>query len=352
MNKKTLYKIHKYSGLTVGFILFIMAISGVIINYRDELLPMVYSDLMQVEAKETRAPIQEQILAIKEKYPNIKVTHYYTAEEDDTSSLAFYRPEGTLLPHLVALDPYTNEVKGSMPLTHNIFGLMIYVHANLLAGKVGGWIVGFSGILLTFFFISGLTIWWPKNGFIEKIKTLPRNGARGLHRGIGIFLGLPLVFSGITGTMIAFDLMQPIGRMMGDKAKPEEMVLVQECTQEEEFNALSVLNTDQMKNLVSIHFCSKKNGLMKISFGHDERSGHHGFIRLVVNPKNNEVLQTFDSNIDPASWNANALTVYPLHTGAYFGGLGRILILICGIGLAILYITGLMPTLKKKLQKK
>lgn len=351
MNKKSLYKWHKRLGLTLGFVLFVLAVSGVTVTYRDELLPVVYPELMQVTPLPERAPLTEQIAAAKAHLKDMPFTHLYTSETDDTSSLFFYKPEGAILPHLLAIDPYTSEIKGSMPLIKNIFGVMVYLHANLLMGKVGSYIVGIMGLILTFFFISGIILWWPRDNWLSKIKLLPKSGLRGLHRGLGIFLGLPLVFSALTGFILAFDLLQPIGRLTGDAKKPEEKSELFTCNYDQQVSALNLLSPEQQKNLVSIHFCSTKNGLMKFSYGLDERSGHDGYIRIVVDPRTQKIVQKFDTTKDPASWSANALLVFPMHTGAYFGGLGRILIFACGIALAILYFTGLWPSLKRRLQR-
>lgn len=348
VNKKVLYKWHKYLGLTLGLILFILGFSGTIITYRDELLPVLYSDLMQVRPQEHRANLRDQIESARTYLKGQDFTHLYTAETDDTSSLIFFRPEGALLPHLLAIDPYTSEVRGTMPLIKNIFGVMIYVHANLLLGKVGSWIVGIMGLLLTGFFITGLIIWWPhENHFLLKIRTLPKSGLRGLHRGLGLFLGLPLVFSALTGFILAFDLMEKFG-----PSKPKEIVQIQTCNYEDQIKSLDLLSDEQKKNLVSIHFCSPKNGFMKLSSGLHERSGHDGYIRLIVDPKTQTVVQKFDTTVDPETWSMNAITIFPMHSGAYFGGIGRILSFACGIALSILYLTGIYPTLKKRLLKK
>lgn len=344
--RKILYRWHKRLGLTLGLILFLLGLSGVAITYRDELLPLTYPELMQVTPETNRISLENQVIAAHEYLGSQEFTHLYTAESDDTASMVFYRPPGTILPHLLAIDPYTGKVRGGMPLIQNIFGVMLYLHANLLLGKVGSWIVGLMGLLLTFFFISGIILWWPKESLLTKLKHLTSSRTRGLHRALGIFLGVPLVFSALTGFILAFDLMEVSG-----PKKPTEQVLLQNCSFEEQLSALKILTPEQQNNIVSIHFCSPKNGLMKFSFGHDERSGHHGYVRLLINPKTQSIVQTFDTQKDPWSWSANALTIFPMHSGAYFGGAGRILIFICGFALMILYLTGIWPTLKKKLKK-
>ena len=347
MSKQLIYKWHKRLGLSAGFILLILGVSGTILTYRDELMPKIYSELMYVQPQAQRIDLETQIRAARAYLKDQEMTHLYTSEQDDTASMIFFRPPGALLPHLISIDPYSGSVKGEMPLIKNVFGVMLYLHANLLLGKFGSWIVGIMGFLLCLFFITGVIIWWPKVDLFSKLKTLPRSGVRGLHRALGLFLGLPLLFTGITGCILAFDLAQPMGRLLGGRAKPAELVQILPCDFEEQVSALSILTPTQAQNLISIHFCSQKNGLMKFSYGHDERSGHDGYIRVIVDPRSKQILQRFDTSVDPWSWSANAISIYPMHTGAYFGGLGRILIFICGLALSLLFFTGVSPTVKK-----
>lgn len=350
LSKKNLYRWHKRLGLTLGFILFLLALSGIAITFRDELLPMTYPELMRVAPGPLRAPLVDQLNAAKAALPDEALTHLYTAERDDTANMVFFRPKGSWLPHLLAVDPYTSVVKGRMPLLQNIFGVMLYLHANLFLGKIGGFIVGFMGLVLTFFFVSGLILWWPKADWRRKINGLFQ-GMRGLHRFAGVVFGLPLLFSALTGFVLAFDLIQPLGRWAGDPQKPEELAEVFVCTFEQQLAALNILTPIQQTNLVSIHLCNPKNGLMKFSYGLHERSGHDGYARIIVDPRSQKIVQTFDTSKDPASWSANQLLIYPLHTGAEFGNFGRFINLLCGFALTSLFITGLWPSLKRKLRR-
>ncbi len=340
MNKKNLYRWHKNLGITLGLILFVLGLSGSVIVYRDELLPVVYPDIFLVKAEGQRRPVEDIILSARVHLGNDDFTHLYTSERDDTATMIFTRPEGSLLPHLLTFNPYTGSLVGEMPLIKNIFGVMLYVHANLLLGKIGGYLVGLMGLLLMGFVISGVIILWGPQ-MVNKIKKIPTLGTRGLHRGIGIIFFVPLLFAGLTGFILAFDV-------LGDSNKPKDLVTTGTCHLEEQLESLSLLTAQDRSNIVSIHFCSKKNALMKISSGIHERDGHDGFRKFLIDTKLKKIVQSFDSEKDPAAWNRNALTIYPLHTGAYFGAIGKIIVLISGVALMGLYLTGLILSLRHR----
>ncbi len=346
MNKKNLYRWHRLAGLTLGFILFVLALSGALITYRDELLPLTYPEHFAVTPRSERAPLATQLLAAQAASGGQSLTHFYTAEADDTASMAFYRPTGALLPHLVTVDPYSAQVKGHMPLARNLFGVMLYLHANLLLGKVGGWVVGLMGLITCAFVLSGLYLWWPRRQLWQRLTQLPHQGVRGLHRALGFFFAPLLLLLGLTGFALSFDLVEVLARPFSG-AKTPETQLALDCDLSQQLKALELLSAADQDHVVSLHLCSTKNGLMKITVGHDERSGHHGFTRLIVDPRTPQIVQRFDTRSDPASWHANSQIVYPLHTGASFGPVGRALVLLAGVALMGLFLTGLVPTLRK-----
>lgn len=346
LSKKQVYHWHRKAGLTLGFFLFLMAISGIAITYRDELLPLTYPELIQVKPATVRLPAHQLLANASAVVPANTLTHLYTSERDDSATMVFYRPTGSWLPHLLTLNPYSGELLGSMPLVQNIFGVMLYLHANFFLGKWGGYFVGLLGLVLTAFFVSGVYLWWPKANWAARLRGF-KQGTRGLHRLLGVVFGPFLVFSALTGLILAFDLGQSLGNLRGHALRPAELKTVAACDFNRQMEFLKTLSPLQEQYLVSIHLCSKKNALMKVSHGLNERSGHDGYVRLLIDPASFQTVQRFDTSTDPAHWSVNTQVIYPLHSGSYFGGLGRALNVLTGFALATLFITGLVPKFRR-----
>ncbi|MBQ0740758.1 PepSY domain-containing protein, partial [Aquimarina celericrescens] len=61
------------------------------------------------------------------------------------------------------MNPYTGELLKETPLSKDFFTVILYLHRNLLLGKIGTQIIGYSIIIFIISLISGLILWFPKN---------------------------------------------------------------------------------------------------------------------------------------------------------------------------------------------
>lgn len=355
MMKKTIYKIHKIAGLTIGALIFLMAVSGFLISFRSEVMPVVYPQF-KVPPKGEEAPVSLMLTRAQAYLGERRITNLYAAEAPDEAFLILFRDSQKLLPEILSINPYSAEVISEMGIAENIFALGLFFHANLFLGKWGGYLVGFSGLILVMFVLSGLYIWLPKRNGFQKFKKLfqgkSNSSSQRFHHLLGIILAVPLVFSGITGFLTIFDYSYDVMKSIkGDPTRPEELIMKRSCSFEQDLAALSLLNQEQLKNLISVHMCTPKNAYMKVSYGLQERHFTGGYARILIDSKEKKIVQSFDSSIDPASWNIKRLIIYPLHSGEYFGLTGRWIVFLSGIGLSLIFISGIRLSYKRKRYK-
>lgn len=354
MNRKFIYKLHKWAGVTLGFFLFLMALSGVGITFSHELLPRFYPDLFHIE-------VQEKSLAPHELYSRLhsrlsggrKVTNIYSSEDADEAYLVLYRDPSKTFPVMMTINQYTGETVGEMSMIKNFFAIMLFMHANLFLGKVGSYFVGLLGLVLLFFVASGIYIWIPKKNLLDKVVHLFNRGTKRitqkLHHTLGLVFAIPLLISAFTGFFTIYDLPYYIMRPLKDEpVRIDEMERKGECHFEEEMSVLKTITPVMEKNLISIHFCSHKSNLMKVSYGLYDRDFLKGYGRIVVDPKETKILQTFNSETDPTTWNLKRLTIYPIHTGEYFGMTGRVINLLTGLALMLIFCTGLFLFISRR----
>lgn len=349
MTKKTLYFYHKWAGLTLGALLFLLGLSGIGITFRQELLPIFYSSLFKITPQEKTLSLTELYagLAPKLKLEKKSLTNIYASETSDEAYIFLYKLEGDKFPTMMTVNPYTGAVVGEMSMLKNFFALMLFMHANLFIGKAGSYLVGILGLILIFFIISGLIIWWPQNQLWVKLqRTLDlRKGLKSkkLHHLLGVLFAIPLFISASTGFLTIFDLSYFIVRpLKSQEIRVEELERKSLCTFEDELQTLGLMTKIMEDNLISVHFCTPKNGLMKISYGLHDRDFLKGYARLVIDPVKQEILQRFDSEKDPSSWNIKRLIIFPIHTGEYFGFFGRFVNLLTGMGLVLLFVSGIV----------
>lgn len=347
--KKTIYKLHKLSGLTLGILIFLLAFSGVLITFREELLPVVYSEFRVVPGESELRP-EIQIRKAQEYLGDRAVTNFYANGEADEASLILFRDYTKSLPEILVMNPYSGDVIGEMPLIKNIFAVALFFHANFFLGKTGEWLVGILGLILVVFVISGIYIWLPKINIRNKLK-LTFSGKvshQKLHHQIGLLLSLPLIISALTGFLTVFDLSYVLMKnLRNDPVRPEELTKVTACNFENDMSAIGTLNETHLKNLISIHLCGKKNAYLRVSYGVSDRHPTNGYSRILIDPETQKIVQSFDSKQDPGSWNIKRLFIYPLHSGELFGLFGKTIVFLSGLGLMLIFITGLLLTLHR-----
>lgn len=352
--KKTIYQIHKYSGLTLGVLLFLSALSGVGISFREELMPIVYKDLFAIQEQETPLATHELYTKAQDYLGETKkITNLYGAEEKNEAYLILYKHPDMSFPGMLTINPYTGAVIGEMSMIKNFFAILLFMHSNLFLGKIGGYIVGVTGLLLMFFVISGIYIWWPKKDLWHKIQRTFQFSrhliVQKLHHTLGLTFSVILLISAVTGFLTIFDVSYQVMRpVRGEAVRVDDMERKSECTYEEQLGVVKNMTPKMEKNLISIHFCTVKNGLMKVSYGLHNRNFLDGYGRIVVDPKTNQTLQEANSEKDPSSWNIKRLTIYPIHTGEYLGMFGRIIVFLSGLALMGMFVTGMMLFLKRR----
>lgn len=349
MNKKTLYKIHKWAGITIGIFLFFIGVSGVSITFREELLPRSYPQLFYITLG-TPLPVAELYQsALNYKSETQEITNLYTSHHLDEAYMIMVRDSKRMFPLIWTINPYTGQILGEISMIKNFYAVMLMIHTNFLAGKVGSYFVGLLGLALSFFIISGLFIFIPKSKSSLRFKKLMsfRWSSQHLHHQLGIFSAPFLLASALTGFFIVFDIPYYMAQAFNAPPRIEEATQVGPCYYQEQIQVLKSITERTASKLISLHFCTPKNSLMKITYGQTERDFLDGYVREIIDPQYNLALQVFDSKIDHSSWNLKRLLIYPIHTGAYFGLVGRIINLLLGLVLTFLFVTGIRLSIKR-----
>jgi len=114
-------------------------------------------------------------------------------------------PSGRLW--MVSIDPPTGQVLGVVDARGSFVGRIHSLHAELMSPDLSGrQIVGFAGIGLLVLALTGIWLWWPRNGNLLKAFRW-RRGAKlsfNLHHMLGLWIFAPLALMGLTGAYLSF----------------------------------------------------------------------------------------------------------------------------------------------------
>jgi uncharacterized iron-regulated membrane protein len=92
------------------------------------------------------------------------------------------------------------------------FRTLTLIHTSLLSGTTGEWIIAVSGLLLLSNVVLGLSLAWPRAGMWRQALTLSLHPVRnpvarlyGIHRTMGLWIGIPLLVVFAAGIALRFD---------------------------------------------------------------------------------------------------------------------------------------------------
>lgn len=165
MNKqirKSIGKIHLWLGLASGLIVFIVALTGSILVFEEEIDAFIHPEFYKVETVgQSKKPIDYAINTLKEQYAIDTINRIYTFNDPERTVLVMGKnTKGNT--YFFAVNPYSGEIISSIEQKKHFFSIVNKLHRSLLLGKTGKLITGCSCIIFIIILLSGLFLWWPK----------------------------------------------------------------------------------------------------------------------------------------------------------------------------------------------
>ncbi|BAV06226.1 PepSY-associated TM helix domain protein [Filimonas lacunae] len=143
-------------------VVLVVALTGSILVFEDELEPILYRKELIVQPQETRLPVDQLIAVAKKEYPKIPVRQVRVFAEANRSVLVTFG-KGKKGMKMVYVNPYTGKVLGKGNYDSRFFAVVTSLHRYLLMGDTGKVITGISCSMFFILTISGIVLWWPAN---------------------------------------------------------------------------------------------------------------------------------------------------------------------------------------------
>lgn len=165
--KKNIGLLHLWLGLASGLIVFIVALTGSILVFEDEIDEFINPEFYRVsEIGTKKMTVDFYIKDIQQKYSITEFDRIQTFN-DPERTVIITGTDTDKKDQIFSVDPYTGKVLGKIPEKSRFFSVVLDLHRHLILGDVGKFITGCSCLIFAFMLISGMILWWPK-----KIKNL------------------------------------------------------------------------------------------------------------------------------------------------------------------------------------
>lgn len=363
--RTTWRKIHLYLGLSAGFLIVLLGLTGSLGVYHQE-LDVLLNPRLYIEQPQGKYQSLDKIMAaVQAAHP----TRYgsWTLEMPDSAhgmvTVWYEKPQETYFeyyaPLMVSVNPYTAEVVASRFFGQTTMTWLLDMHTQLRLDRLGWHIVGILGLLLMVSVGTGLYLWWPSDGRFWQALMISRNAGMmrfvfDMHRCIGLFSVLALLVLAFTGVQLSYPgLMETVFGLSdmghGNSAAPVFSTAVPNQRpvrlEAAEFIARGPFPRATLRRVTTP---LGETGAYRINLRQsDEINRKHpyttvwidrwsGHIKAVRNPGN------FSWAEKLSSW------MWPLHTGEALGPLGRLLWFLAGFAPLCLYLSGLLSYLHRQ----
>lgn len=208
-----IFRIHLWSGLTIGLWVIIIGASGSVLVFKDEIESLVESKLFTVEPRQGRASLDAVAAEIGDRFPDYTVLGFASLNEKTRSHLVRIGrrdQDGRIVSRLyVHYNQYTGEILGSYAHRSGFFGFFEKVHFYLFMGRTGMKVNAFFGLALLTMCATGMVIWWPgAKAWREGLRVKWRAGRKrvnyDLHRATGFCVAALLAVMAFTGFYFGF----------------------------------------------------------------------------------------------------------------------------------------------------
>ena len=347
--KKWAGRLHLWLGLLTGVIVFIVAVTGCIYVFHEEIKDAIY-DYRFVEEKTTEylppSKIKENV---QQLYPGTTDDFViYTGKNRPVAVYGLYKET----PYYFYLNPYSGEFLYAQDFTKDFFEIVKSLHMYLLLPEeIGRQVVGISTLIFILMLITGVILWWPK-----KLKNLKKSlkvkwNARwrrlnyDLHNISGFYLHILAIIVAITGLYFSYDWVSDgiyyLGNLGEDVASDHH---VEDIEQKPEISGnpvdIAFYQTLDLEPDYDMYFVWTEGdhhpvvtGAYPESLNFDHQSNFY------FHPQSAELLQKQFYSDKSTGMKLQEMS-YGIHTGQFFGMPGKIIAFILSIFVASLPVTG------------
>ncbi len=367
--KKIIGKVHLWLGLVSGILVFIIAITGCLYAFQEEITDMM-EPFRYVKAQDKPYLPPSALRSIAEKQlPGKHIHSVGYGRKTDAAKVSFYAFEPVEYYYMVYINPYTGEVLKTKDMEATFFHWVLDGHFYLwLPPAIGQPVVASATLVFVVMMISGLILWWPKNKAARKQRFKVKWNARwrrvnyDLHNVFGFYMTWVVIFIALTGLVWGFQWFSKAAywSLGGEKST----VYTEPLSVKTDGKALYSQPVDVLWQQLSkeattaetleMHFPSSDSGAIEAALNVDRdtywQTDYRFFDQYTLKeiPVKHIWGRIGEATVSDKIFRAN----YDIHTGAVWGLPGKFLAFFASLIAASLPVTGVMVWLGRKKKKK
>jgi sulfite reductase (NADPH) flavoprotein alpha-component len=353
--KKFWTNVHWLLGITAGTVLCVVGVTGAIQSFEDDVLRWLNPQVFATQPAEN--------LSLQELVARARFTR---PEQRLSSWQIFADPAGYMRVGFDAATPpapgekkrtefyYLNTANGQVypPLRgEQFFHVVNDIHRRLAGGDIGKQIVGASVLALVVLCLSGLYLRWPNKPLQWRpwlkldFKLKGRRFLRDLHMITATWMLLLYLLSALTGLYWSYEWYKNGLYALTGTPRPSPLKLEHEAAATpvvqyiDQWLVVFLQASGGRFQHVTLKFPEKPDQPVELRYLAADSPHNRAFDRLLLHPISSEVLSHERYADKPAGAQLIA-SMYPLHTGGFFGLAGIIVLMLSSLLLPLFTVTG------------
>ncbi|AXY75199.1 PepSY domain-containing protein [Paraflavitalea soli] len=365
--KKIIGKVHLWLGLTSGLIVVIIALTGCLYAFQEEIQDMM-QPFRYVKAENKSFIQPSRLKAIAEAaLPGKHIHSVGYGSKTDAVKASFYAAEPGEYYYMVYINPYSGEVIKVLDMESGFFPWVLDGHFYLwLPPTIGQPVVATATLIFVVMMISGIILWWPKNKAARKQRFKVKWNARwrrvnyDLHNVFGFYITWVVIFIALTGLVWGFQWFAKAAYWgVGGEKTTEYIEPLSDTTQK----AMYAQPVDVIWNrlqpeaanvaTLEMHFPTSDSGAIEAALNADKKTYWQTDYRFYDQYTLKEIpVSHIWGRIDQAKTADKIFRMnYDIHTGAVLGLPGKFLAFFASLIAASLPVTGFIIWLGRRKKK-
>jgi uncharacterized iron-regulated membrane protein len=343
---RVVWRWHFYAGMIVAPVLIVVAATGALYIFKDELEAVLYPGVTYVEPAAERVSYEQQIIAARAAMPTpVKIGLVQVFADPRRATAIAMAGEKFQMGYV---DPYRGRFLGGIE-QGGFFDIVLRLHRQLFVGTTGRIVVELTTCWTIVLVATGMYLWWPRKWnqlwgvWLPRLRRKPYIVLRDLHSVGGIYTAIVAIVIALTGLIYTYawgggfqyaaqktDAYDMFNKPMLCKSPPTAKNLP--------LDRFVEIGREKMPGKsLNVWFPRAPNGVYMVFGSSDYGPQVHEM--LFIDRATGEILADRDiSQAKPvywfASWN------YPLHVGSILGLPSKILWLAACLVLMTLPVTG------------
>ncbi|WP_323594001.1 PepSY-associated TM helix domain-containing protein [Aliarcobacter butzleri] len=404
MHKKLWFKIHWILGVVAGVFLLLIGVSGAILSFQKEITKFINQDSFYITVPENKARLSttELLNNFQTKFPEAKISGITFSSDVESSSIISVesKDKNARGGKRYYVNPYDGEilpdVKGNEFFTFiRMFHRWFALEGDLRA--IGKQVVAISTICLIILSITGLIIYWPrvKRSFFKSFTFSFKHNGRAflstMHSAVGMWVLIFYLLASLTGLYWSYDwyramlyniagVEQPVRKMPQPNQQNAQKMQAEKsqnntAQKEQKTQIDRVQNSEnQVKEMPKANFEDYEKAVLlfnnfvqraytNASVTFPQKGTVYKFTYLDENATHFREINSLEVDISTQKMvkhdrfenlglNEQLLkSIFPLHSGEYFGIIGQTLMFIACLLMILFTVTGYMLFINRHKKK-